>query len=247
MSKSRSVLACRTWAASPSVRAAACMSLDCASAMAGLAGLISTAMVVAAGITSCSSCSCFGPISTPSTVTPVRLPPGRLRLAISFISTGSTLVKKTIGIVVVAAFAGSAAGVFATITATCRRTKHRESVVLILRETVFNDDVLALDIARFFQALAKRRQDVCILAGPPAVEKSDHGHRRLLRVRRQRPGCRRAAEKRDKLTAPHGSPLVGGPSLHRETSPPSSLQLPGKPRAKRAPHDQLFVLRGQPG
>src|SRR5262249_16447113 len=65
----------------------------------------------------------LGPISTPSTVTPVRLPPGRLRLAISFISTGSTLVKKTIGIVVVAALAGSAAGVFATITATCRRTK----------------------------------------------------------------------------------------------------------------------------
>src|SRR5262249_19546639 len=91
-----SVLACRTWAASPSVRAAACMSLDCASAMAGLAGLISTAMVVAAGITSCSSCSCFGPISTPSTVTPVRLPAGRLRLAISFISTGSTLVKQAI-------------------------------------------------------------------------------------------------------------------------------------------------------
>jgi hypothetical protein len=27
----------------------------------------------------------------------------------------------------------------------------------------------------------------------------------------------------------------------------SSLQLPGKPGAKRAPHDQLFVLRGQPG
>src|SRR5262249_45116133 len=36
------------------------------------------------------------------------------------------------------------------------------------------------------------------------------------------------------------------PSIHRETSPASSLQLPGKPGAKRAPHDQLFVLRGQP-
>src|SRR5262249_9137660 len=84
-----------------------------------------------------------------------------------------------------------------------------ESVVLILRETVFNDDVLALDIARFFQALAKRRQDICILAGPPAVEKSDHGHRRLLRARRERP-CSRAAEQRDELAAPHGSPLVGG-------------------------------------
>src|SRR5262249_20322596 len=89
--------------------------------------------------------------------------------------------------------------------------QHRESVVLILRETIFNDDVLALDIARFFQALAKRRQDVCILAGPPAVEKSDHGHRRLLRVRRERPRGRRAAEQRDELApfhAEHGDFLA---------------------------------------
>src|SRR5262249_14882519 len=37
------------------------------------------------------------------------------------------------------------------------------------------------------------------------------------------------------------------PSIQRETSPASSLQLPGKPGAKRAPQEQLFVLRGQPG
>jgi hypothetical protein len=79
--------------------------------------------------------------------------------------------------------------------------QHRESVVLILRETVFNDDVLALDIARFFQALAKRRQDVCILAGPPAVKKSDRGHRRLLRAHSKRPR-RRAAAKQDDEIAP---------------------------------------------
>src|SRR5262249_35061076 len=66
------------------------------------------------------------------------------------------------------------------------------------------DDVLAIDIARFFQALAKRRQDVCILAGPPAVEKSDHGHRRLLRPRPERPRCYcSAAEQRDELAAFH--------------------------------------------
>src|SRR5262249_44807335 len=81
--------------------------------------------------------------------------------------------------------------------------QRRESVVLILRETVFNDDVLALDIARFFQALAKRRQNVCILAGPPAVEKSDHWHRRLLRACCERPCGRRAAKKGDELAALH--------------------------------------------
>ena len=78
--------------------------------------------------------------------------------------------------------------------------QHRESVVPILRETVFNNDVLALDIARFFQALAKRRQDICILAGPPAVEKSDHRQRRLLRARRDWPR-RRAAENGDERAA----------------------------------------------
>ena len=44
-------------------------------------------------------------------VTPVTLPPGRLRLATSPSSTGSAAVSKTIGMVVVAAFAASAAGV----------------------------------------------------------------------------------------------------------------------------------------
>jgi hypothetical protein len=33
------------------------------------------------------------------------------------------------------------------------------------------------------------------------MEKSDHRHRRLLRTRRQRPRCRRAAEQRDELAA----------------------------------------------
>ena len=81
-------------------------------------------MMVAVGTNSCSSSSRFGPSSTPRVVTPVRLPPGRLRLATSPASTGSTPIEKTIGIVVVAAFAAGAAGVpVATITATWRRTR----------------------------------------------------------------------------------------------------------------------------
>jgi NAD(P)-dependent dehydrogenase (short-subunit alcohol dehydrogenase family) len=53
----------------------------------------------------------FGPTSTANTLTPVRLPPGRFRLATSPICTGSLIVVKTIGIVAVAAFAACAAGV----------------------------------------------------------------------------------------------------------------------------------------
>jgi exodeoxyribonuclease V alpha subunit len=61
-----------------------------------------------AGISSCSSCSRFGPISTFKVVIPVTLPPGRFRLATSPTAIGSTDTPKTIGIVAVAAFAASA-------------------------------------------------------------------------------------------------------------------------------------------
>ena len=73
----------------------------------------------AAGSSSCSNSSLFGVDSSDVWVMPVTLPPGRLRLATSPIWTGSAAVSKTIGIVVVDAFAASAAGVpYVAITAT---------------------------------------------------------------------------------------------------------------------------------
>ena len=76
-------------------------------------------MMVAVGSNSRSSSSRFGPTSTFKWVTPVTLPPGRLRLATRPSRTGSLPVVKTIGIVVVAAFAASAGGVLvAAITVT---------------------------------------------------------------------------------------------------------------------------------
>jgi len=53
----------------------------------------------------------FGPNSTDKMVTPVRLPPGRLRLLTRPNSTGSTATAKTTGIELVAAFAANAEGV----------------------------------------------------------------------------------------------------------------------------------------
>ena len=80
-------------------------------------------MTLAVGTSSCSSSSRFGAISSFNWVTPVMLPPGRLRLATRPSLIGSPPVSKMIGMVVVAAFAASAAGVeVAAITATCRRT-----------------------------------------------------------------------------------------------------------------------------
>jgi len=83
--------------------------------------------MLAAGTSSCSNSSRFGPTSTFKLVTPVTLPPGRLRLATQPSCTGSRLVVNTIGIVVVAALAGDNATPFAAITSTLRRTKSAAS------------------------------------------------------------------------------------------------------------------------
>jgi len=59
------------------------------------------------------------PTALESQLTPVALPPGRLRLATRPLMTGSLPVTNTIGTVVVAALAASVEGVFPTIRATC--------------------------------------------------------------------------------------------------------------------------------
>src|SRR5262249_10203060 len=56
-------------------------------------------------------------------VTPVAFPPGRLKLATKPSLTGSSPVKKVIGIELVAAFAAATEGLFAKITVTRRLTK----------------------------------------------------------------------------------------------------------------------------
>jgi len=106
------------------VRAAACISVLLTRASCGLAGLTSRAMVLALGTCSCSSSSRFDATSVFNDVMPVTLPPGRLKLATRPCATGSRLVLKTMGIVVVAALAASAAAISgAVITATFRWTR----------------------------------------------------------------------------------------------------------------------------
>ena len=76
----------------------------------GLFGFTSRAITLAWGTSSDSSSSRLGVSSTVMMLTPVRLPPGRARLATRPTSTGSPTPMKTIGIVEVALFAASAAG-----------------------------------------------------------------------------------------------------------------------------------------
>ena len=140
--------------------------------------------------------------------TPVTLPPGRLRLSTRPSLTGSPPTEKTIGTVVVAAFAASAEAGFPTITATGRRPVRPPAPAadhIVLPLMIFDRNVPALDEASFPQALAKRGHEVRRHQRSTAAEEADHRHRRLLRARGERPRYRRAAKRRDKLASLHGS------------------------------------------
>lgn len=143
-------MAFTTWGCKPSLRVAACESLDWVSTL-GLVGLTSKAMMVALGTESCSNSTSFGPSSTLNKVAPVILPPGRFRLVTSPICTGSAMVVKTTGIVAVAALAASAAGVLvAAITFTLRRTKSatsEDSRISALRPTNLYGHVMTFDVS----------------------------------------------------------------------------------------------------
>ena len=120
-------------------------------------------MIFAVGISSRSSSSRFGPSSAFKLVTPVTLPPGRLRLATSPVSTGSAPISKTIG---------NRRG--RRLCRECRRSaagrhnhghlaanqfgrQRRQSIVLVFCPAIFDRHVLALDIACLLQTLAERR------------------------------------------------------------------------------------------
>src|SRR5262249_23278554 len=79
----------------------------------------------------------------------------------------------------------------------------RKSIVVSLRPAVFECDVATLNVAGFSQALLDCSNKARVWSRRHAAEDADHGYRRLLRPRRERPRSRRAAEKRDQLAAVH--------------------------------------------
>ena len=104
---SRLVLALRIWIWNPMARAADFTSLTVLSVRKKV-GLTSTVTRVAAGNSSRRSSSRFATNSTLTKLIPVRLPPGRARLATRPSLTGSSPTMKTMGIVEVAALAANA-------------------------------------------------------------------------------------------------------------------------------------------
>src|SRR6516225_7361530 len=117
------VLALRIWICSPMPPTADSTLFNVDSVPAALAGSTSTAIRVAPGTSSRSCSSRFAANSIEKTLIPVRLPPGRARLATRPSLTGSSPARKTMGIVVVAALAANAGETppIVAITATCRR------------------------------------------------------------------------------------------------------------------------------
>jgi hypothetical protein len=86
--------------------------------------------------------------------------------------------------------------------------QRRQSILLTLRRSEFDRDVLALDEACFLQTLAERGHEMSERRERRVAEKPDYRHRRLLRACRERP-CGRAAEQRDELPTSqvrHGLP-----------------------------------------
>ena len=159
VSMSRSLLTSRMMSCSPIACAAACTSLRSAS-VSGLFGFTSTPIVVALGTSWRSSSSRFAPSWPARKLTPVTLPPGRLRLATRPSLTGSPPVSEDDR-----HRRGCGLG-------RERRTavhddhgdrqanqighQRRQAIYLILRIAVFDRDVLALDEACFLQTLAER-------------------------------------------------------------------------------------------
>ena len=54
------------------------------------------------------------------------------------------------------------------------------------RPPVFDRDILALDVAGLAQAIAEHRREISVNIRVARMEKSNYGHRRLLRARRER-------------------------------------------------------------
>ena len=131
-------------------------------------------MVVASGSSSCNSSTRFGPSSIPRLVTPgeVTARPGEAGDETSL--TGLPPVKKTIGMVAVAAFATDAA-VVPDLRNHIELTMHkigrhfRQTIVLAFCPSVFDRNVLALNITDFLQAQAKRTQKSARMASGDAL------------------------------------------------------------------------------
>src|SRR5262245_18332510 len=79
----------------------------------------------------------------------------------------------------------------------------RQPIELTLRPAVFDRNVVTLNVASVLQALTKCAQTIRVCVRRCGVKELKPRHCRLLRPRRVRPYCRRAAEQRNELATLH--------------------------------------------
>src|SRR5262249_7889173 len=81
--------------------------------------------------------------------------------------------------------------------------QRRQSIVLIVSPAVLDRDVLAGDKSGFFQGLDERGYHGVVTSGRRVPKEPDARHRRLLRMRRDRPRNRPTTEQHDEVAPPH--------------------------------------------
>jgi hypothetical protein len=133
------------------------------------------------------------------------------------------------------------------------RGERRQSRELTICPSVFDCDVLALDVAGFSEACAKRGHKPRLGNGHSSIEEPDHWNRRLLRVRSERPS--RASKPRNELS--RAGPRIAVPAstisdqryamlLRPEAIIDLSLELDSRSFAMRTPagfkRDMQFAM-----
>ncbi len=179
----------------------------------GLFGFTSRAITPAWGTSSESSSSRLGISSVAMMLTPVRLPPGRARLATRPARPGRRRRKDDRdrrGRVFCRQCRRSAAAGRDHVDLAADEIGGQcgQPIIVALRPAVFDRHVLSLDIAGFAQSLAERGHNGAYGAGRPAAEEADHRHRLLLRAERRvlRSSRRRAGAQARAVSFDH---LVG--------------------------------------
>ena len=81
----------------------------------------------------------------------------------------------------------------------------RKAAVVAVGPSIFNDDVLAINVAGITQTLLKCGRVRCERFSGAVVEEPDHGHGRLLRTQRERPRYGRT-ENRNECASIHEPP-----------------------------------------
>src|SRR5437016_6226702 len=99
----------------------------------------------------------------------------------------------------------------------------RQPIELIVRPTLFDRYVLAVDKPFVLQTLLECGQQMHERRGWRAAKKADHGQRRLLRARRERPDGNSTADERYELAPSHSITSSASASSFAGTSRPSAL------------------------